>query len=147
MRYADVKNLAEYFRSHAGTESEVDGEGQAEPDGMQAVVDAVKVDRSLSGTLRPELFLRIVVWAEEGVQLELAGVSLLSHPVFLGRERSKVAIVERAGVVLAFEGGAQAVLLPLEERTAAMWAPVLCFAFPPRLVGRRGFSAELAKYL
>lgn len=137
VRDADSVDPAQGVGGHAGAEAEADVVGQAEPDGVQAVVDAVEVDGGFFQALEPQIFRGVVVFAEEVVQLELAGFTFFSHPVFFRRERGEVADIECAGVVLAFEGGAQSVLLPGEERATAVRTPVLGLAFAARLVGRR----------
>ena len=114
---------------------------------MQVVMNAVKIDGGVIKSLEREFLRCIMVFAEEVVQLELARVSLLAHPVFLGGERCEMAVVKRTDVTLALEGGAQAVLLPLKERASAVRTPVPCFAFTPRFVRWRCFVTDFAKHL
>lgn len=107
-------------------------------------MDAVEVDRRVFGPRERELLRSEVVFAEEVVQLELAGVALLAHPVFFWRECGEVAQVAPALVVRALVGRADAVLLPPEESVAAVRAPVSGLAFASGLVGWRGSLAYFA---
>ena len=111
---------------------------------MQVVVDPVEVNRSIGRSGRRELFRSEVIFSEQVVQFELAGVSGFSHPSFFGRELGQVPLVEGTSSIGALIGRADAVLFPTEHGVSAMGAPVTGFGFAASAIGWRSSIADFA---
>jgi hypothetical protein len=85
-----------------------------------------------------------VIFSEEVMQFELAGVTHFTHKTFFGSESGQVALVDRTAIVRALVSRANAVLFPSEERVAAMRAPVTRLALATRQIGGRGSITDFA---
>lgn len=64
VRDGDVKHARESLRGHSSAEAEADGEGKAQTNGMQVVMDAVKINGSIRRPGRREIISRKMIFSE-----------------------------------------------------------------------------------
>ena len=64
VRNIDAEEVFHSLSTHTGTETEADGASEAQPDGMQVVMDSIEVDRRIGWTSERKLFGGEVVFTE-----------------------------------------------------------------------------------
>lgn len=64
VRDGDVKNTLESLSGHSSAEAEADGEGKAQPNGVQVVMDAVEINGSIGRPSRSDIFGSEMIFSE-----------------------------------------------------------------------------------